>query len=221
MNWFKKSTYPEYWNTYVSHFKNTQETDIEKIRFVIFDTETTGLNINKDRILSIGSIAVYQKYIKVAERFECYLTQHIYHNESAKIHGILQVGHYDKIEEQEGLIQFLNYIENAVLVAHHAAFDVAMINGALKRLGLPKLKNKVLDTGHLFAKTGLNESDKSHFSLDNLSNRFNIAQHDRHTASGDAYSTALLFLKIISLLNLKKNITLKDLQSPIKRIGLL
>lgn len=221
MKWFKKTEYPEYWNTYFAHFKIKEETNVDRIRFVVFDTETTGLNIKQDRILSIGSIVIFENTIKVSDSFECYLNQRIYNSESAKIHGILQDGHHEKIEEKEGIIQFLDYIKNSVLVAHHAAFDLAMINGALKRLGLPKLKNKVLDTGHLYNKTSLNNSNKTHFSLDDLSKKFNITQHDRHTASGDAYITALLFLKIISHLKLNKNITLNDLQSPVKRIGLL
>lgn len=221
MGWFNKTEYPEYWKTYESHFRTKQETDINTIRFVVFDTETTGLNPKKDRILSIGSVGVQENIIKVADSFECYLKQQTYNSESAKIHGILQEGHYVKIDEEEGVIQFLNYIENAVLIAHHAAFDVAVTNAALKRLGLPKLKNVVLDTGHLYNKTGLNRSIKTHFSLDELSKQFNIAQHDRHTASGDAYITALLFLKIVSHLKLKNDINLNDLKSPIKRIGLL
>lgn len=213
--------YPAYWNAYIAHFKNKQETNINMLRFVIFDTETTGLNPRKDRILSIGSISIQENIIKVADSLECYLNQETYNSESAKIHGILQKGYYKKIDEEEAIIQFLNFIKNAVLVAHHAAFDVAIINAALKRLGLPKLKNVVLDTGHLYNKTELYRSVKTHFSLDELSKLFKIPQHDRHTASGDAYITALLFLKITSQLKLKKNITLNDLKSPVKRIGLL
>jgi DNA polymerase-3 subunit epsilon len=114
----------------------------------------------------------------------------------------------------------LEYIKDAVLVAHHAAFDVAMINFALKRMNLPKLKNKVLDTGHVFQKTKLDNS-KAHFSLDDLSKRFNIPQHDRHTASGDAYITAILFLKLLSILNKKDDLTLRDLLRSHTRIGLL
>ena len=57
-----------------------------------------------------------------------------------------------KIEEKKAVIQFLEYIKNSVIVAHHAAFDVEMINKALIRLELPKLKNKVLDTGILYKK---------------------------------------------------------------------
>lgn len=221
MRWFKKTVYPEFWNTYAAHFKNTQETDINAIRFVVFDTETTGLDIKKDRILSIGSVGIQENIIKVADSFECYLNQQTYNSKSAKIHGILQEGHHEKIDEKEAVIQFLNHIKNAVLIAHHAAFDVAVMNASLKRLKLPKLKNVVLDTGHLYNKTGLNRSVKTHFSLDELSKQFNIPQHDRHTALGDAYITALLFLKLVSNLKVKKNITLNDLKSPIKRIGLL
>ncbi len=95
-----------------------------------------------------------------------------------------------------------------------------MINNALKRLKLPKLKNRVLDTGHLFQKTKLDTS-KEHFSLDELSNQFNIPLHDRHTASGDAYITAVLFLKLLAILNKKDDLKLKDLFRSHKRIGLL
>ena len=114
----------------------------------------------------------------------------------------------------------MKYIENAVLVAHHAAFDVAMINAALSRLDLPKLKNRVLDTGHLFQKTKIDTS-KTHFGLDELSNLFKIPLHDRHTASGDAYITALLFLKLISKLNTNSKLNFKALKKPNNRIGLI
>ena len=137
-----------------------------------------------------------------------------------KIHGLLKEGHFSKVEEKEALIQFLDYIKNAVLVAHHATFDIAMINNALSRQNLPKLKNKVLDTGQLFQKIELDNS-KLHFSLDELANRYTVPLHDRHTASGDAYITALLFLKIVTHLNKHQNMRLKDLMRPANRIGLL
>ena len=221
MPWFKKKTYPAYWEQYLTHFKGKSETDLETLRFVVFDTETTGLDIKTDRVLSIGTIAVIDNTIKVADSFECYLTQDLFNAETVKIHGLLKAGTFKKVEEEDAIIQFLAHIKNAVLVAHHAAFDVAMINQALKRLGLPKLKNKALDTGHVFNKTKLDIS-KSHFSLDDLSQRFKIPQHDRHTASGDAYITALLLVKLIGIL--KKNnskLNLDDLLQSNDRIGLL
>lgn len=221
MSWFKKKTYPDFWNKYLAHFKSKQNKELDTIRFVVFDTETTGLDIKKDRILSIGTIAVFNGVIKVADNFECYVKQDLFNTETVKIHGLLKEGIHKKLIEREAVIQFLEHIENAVLVAHHAAFDVAMINQALKRLDLPKLKNKVLDTGHLFNKTKLDTS-KLHFSLDYLSDRFNIPQHDRHTASGDAYITALLLVKLIALLKKRNSrLTLNDLLRSNNRIGLL
>lgn len=220
MGWFKRKIYPEFWQDYIVHFKKNQHNEIKQIRFIVFDTETTGLNTKEDRILSIGCVGVKNFKIKVSDQLESYVIQEHFNADTVKIHGLLKAGKLSKLDEEKAIIQFLGYIKNAVLVAHHAAFDVAMINNALKRMHLPKLKNKTLDTGHLFQKTKLDTS-KEHFSLDELSNRFNIPLHDRHTASGDAYITAILFLKMITILNKNENLTLKDLLRSHKRIGLL
>ncbi len=220
MVWLKKRTYPDFWGNYVDSFKNKPGLDVDSIRFVVFDTETTGLDIKKDRILSIGTVAVTRGQVNVGDQLECYVQQEKFKSETVKIHGILKKGTLDKIEEHQAIQLFLKHVGNAVLVAHHAAFDVAMVNASLKRMGLPKLKNKVLDTSVLFLKTKLDTS-KSHFSLDELSKRFKIPQHDRHTASGDAFITALLFLKLLAKLKSNPKLTLRELEKPPNRIGLL
>ncbi|WP_422104652.1 PolC-type DNA polymerase III [Winogradskyella sp.] len=221
MNWFQRKSYPDYWNTYLDYFSKEQVQDPKVIRFVVFDTETTGLDIKTDRVLSIGCVAIEGLQIKVSDQLESYLIQEQFNADTVKIHGLLKAGKLTKIEESEALVQFLDYVQNAVLVAHHAAFDVAMMNGLLQRQGLPKLKNKVLDTGHLFQKTRLDPSGM-HFGLDELAERFKIPLHDRHTASGDAYITALLFLKLVAKLRLiHPNLSLRDLERPSRRIGLL
>ena len=217
MSWFKSKSYPEFWTAYDTCFKAPQSKTIATTRFVVFDTETTGLNPSRDRILSIGCIAITKEKITVYDQLEIYISQEHFNPETVKIHGLLKEGTIEKLNEKEAIIQFLDYVKNAVLIAHHAAFDIAMINAVLKRMKLPKLKNKVIDTGHLFQKTRLN-LDKTHFGLDELAKQFEIPLHDRHTASGDAYITALLFLKIISKLNPS---SLKDLMNIRKQIGLL
>ena len=220
MAWFKKNTYPEFWNIYNEYFKKKQEQQIKNIRFVVFDTETTGLDTKNDRILSIGCIAINELKITILDQFECYLSQSKFDSSTVKIHGLLKEGNLSKVNEELAIKNFLDYIQDAVLVAHHARFDITMINNALLRLGLPKLKNKVIDTGNLFLKTKLDTS-KTHYNLDELSKKFNITLHDRHTASGDAYITALLFLKIIFNLKEKGIITLSQLIKPNHRRGLL
>ena len=210
MNWFKRHpNYPEFYKAYKATFKK-KNNELKHVRFVVFDTETTGLNPKSDRILSIGTVTVKNFQIHVSDSLECYLKQEKFNIETVEIHGLLKHGSIRKIEESEAIKQFLNHIENAVLVAHHIAFDVAMINEALKRMDLPKLKNKLIDTGQLYKKTKYVKDDK-HYSLDDLCRTFKIKMHDRHTASGDAYITALLFLKLTALLKQKKNkLKLKD-----------
>ena len=200
MGWFKTKIYPEFWNQYANSFN--KDYNLEHTRFVVFDTETTGLNPKQDRLLSIGTVTIVNFKIDVADQLECYIKQDHFNAKTVKIHGILKQGHLNKIVEEEAIKQFLKHIEGAILVAHHVHFDVTMINEALKRLDLPKLKNKTVDTGTLYRKTKYIKTDK-HYSLDDLCNKFNITMHDRHTASGDAYLTALLFIKLCALLKAK------------------
>jgi len=219
LNFFKHKKHPNFWKEYLKTFKTKESKKIEETRFVVFDTETTGLNFEKDRILSIGAIAVLNNTLDVADSFELYLKQNEFNAKTVEIHGILKDGNLLKYTEYEALEKFINYLGNSILVAHHAAFDIEMINVALKRMGLPKLKNKSIDTGILYKK--LEGKKDKHFNLDVLCKEFNIPKHDRHTASGDAYITALLFLKIISKLKKERTVHYSDLFRNSKKSGLI
>ncbi|WP_372768864.1 PolC-type DNA polymerase III [Lutibacter sp.] len=209
ISWFKYKNYPLFWKQYSIKFKQKQPKSIENTRFVVFDTETTGLDILNDRVLSIGAIGIFNNIIDVADSFEIYVKQDAFKAETVEIHGILKEGKLTKLSETEAMAHFIAYIGNSVLVAHHTAFDIEMINAALKRLDLPKLKNKTIDTGILYKK--LEGKKDSHFNLDVLCKKFNIPKHDRHTAAGDAFITALLFLKIIATLKKQRNLHYSDL----------
>jgi DNA polymerase-3 subunit epsilon len=218
-NFFKNKKYPDFWKEYLKTFEQKPFKTIDTTRFVVFDTETTGLDIETDRILSIGAIGVFNNILDVSDNFEHYLKQHEFSAKTVEIHGILKEGKLEKYSENESLKQFLKYIGNSVLVAHHATFDIEMINAALKRMDLPKLKNKSIDTGILYKK--LEGKKDNHFNLDVLSKEFNIPKHDRHTASGDAYITALLFLKIISKLKKERTVHYSDLFRTSNNKGLI
>jgi len=209
ISWFKYKNYPLFWKQYATKFKQKQPKSIENTRFVVFDTETTGLDIINDRILSIGAISIFNNIIDVADSFEIYVKQDAFKAETVEIHGILKEGKLTKLSETVAMEHFIDYIGNSVLVAHHTAFDIEMINAALKRLELPKLKNKTIDTGILYKK--LEGKKDSHFNLDFLCEEFNIPKHDRHTAAGDAFITALLFFKIIATLKKQRNLHYSDL----------
>lgn len=204
----KEEELPEFWNTYASTFKETLSNDLTEVRFIVLDTETTGFSFDFDRILSIGALELQNHRINVKNDFEVFIETTRFNPKTVPIHGIIKGHKYQKMTETEALQHFLAYIGNSVLVAHHAAFDINMLNAALKRMGLPPLKNKVLDTAVLFKSTKiinyLLKNDKN-FSLDEVCDELNIPMHDRHTASGDALLTALAFLKIVTKLNKKKS----------------
>ena len=199
------TNHPQFWIDYEALFSKDQNIDSQS-KFIVLDTETTGFDYENDRILCIGAVILEKGHIAVKKSFEVYLIQEHYNSDSTPIHGILKEEKKAKVTEIEALKNFLSYIGNAPIIAHHTMFDVNMINKALDRNGLLPLKNKLLDTVVLYKKSLLRSpliERKDHYSLDELADKFNISKKDRHTALGDAYITALLFLKIFKKLKEK------------------
>ncbi|MDW8851168.1 3'-5' exonuclease [Flavobacterium sp. MMLR14_040] len=187
---------------------------IEETRFVVLDTETTGFDYDNDRILCIGALVLQNNMISIQDSFEVYIQQDHYDKSTAQIHGILKDFVLKRPNELEALQQFLTYLGDSIIIAHHTIFDVTMINKALERNGLPALTNKTLDTAHLYKKTLIKShlfERKDHYTLDDLADKFDISKKDRHTALGDAYITAIAFLKIVKKLKEKKEINLNQI----------
>ena len=188
--------------------------DTDSTRFVVLDTETTGFDYENDRILCIGAIVLQNYRIPIQESLEVYIQQEHYNKSTAQIHGILKASVLDRPNELEALQQFLDFLGDSIIVAHHTLFDITMINKALERNGMPKLKNKTVDTALLYKKTLLYSPllvRKDNYSLDDLADKFDISKKDRHTAMGDAYITAIAFLKILTKLKDKKGFSIQQL----------
>ena len=198
----EKQHTPDFWNAYEISFKKGLPEKVSETSFVVLDTETTGFDLKRDRILSIGALRIQNGTIKAKEAFEVFLDQTAFDAKTVEIHGILKKGKVTHIPEIEGLKKLLNLLHNAVLIAHHVRFDVGMINQALRRNGLPKLLNQELDTSVLYNKSLPRSKRKTegHYSLDELCAEFNISKTDRHTALGDAYITAIAFFRILEKL---------------------
>nr|WP_297782487.1 3'-5' exonuclease [uncultured Allomuricauda sp.] len=207
----KQLELPDFWWDYEEHFKEKLPENIHENTFVVLDTETTGFSMTKDRMLCIGALKLVDNNIVVKDSFEVYIKQEHYNRDSAEIHGILKKSKKDSLTELDALKLFLKYAKNHILVGHHVIFDINMINAALKRNGLPKLKNKTLDTETLYIRTLLISTvvqRKERYTLDDLAKKFSISRKDRHTALGDAFITAIAFLRTIEKLKPQK---IKDL----------
>ena len=206
---------PEFYKQYAAQFASKSLPELEEARFVVFDTETTGTNAREDRMLSIGALELKGNKISLSSSFELYVKREVFNEEAVAIDGILRENRkYKKVSEEEAVKAFLEFIGDAILVGHHVGFDIGIINYALKRLGAPKLKNKFTDTGVLYKRTVhlVNITDPNKvYTLDDLCEELNIARTDRHKAMGDAYITALAFLKVMSKLKTNKKLKLKQI----------
>lgn len=208
MSWFSRFTSdpaPE-WKEYQQHFRQpyTAKTAVEKVRFVVLDLETTGLNVKKDRMLSLGAVVVEAQEIRIEERMECFVHQPLYEpNQSIRIHGIMPQQNAIGITEERAIKELLAFLRQGVIVGHHIGFDIAILNQVTKRMYGRSLQNKVIDTRVLAERVqGLRLGENPHeaFTLDQVCQSFNIPLHERHTAAGDTLLTALLFLKLMGRL---------------------
>ena len=209
-----KSILSHFWGQPKQSFDDDLLGDINTTRFVILDTETTGFDYTEDRILCIGAIVLQNNSISIKDSLEVYIQQEYYNKATAQIHGILKDFILDRPKELEALQQFLAFLGDSIIVAHHTKFDITMINKALERNGLPEIKNRTLDTAVLYKKTLIISpllERKENYTLDDLADKFDISKKDRHTAMGDAYITAISFLRILKKLREKKEITLQEL----------
>ena len=198
---------PEYWKVYLERINDQSASDVPlpEAEFVVFDTETTGLDVKTDRVLSVGAVKVREGQVLVQESFECLVQQEVaLGNKSPEVHGILPSQVQQGLTEEEALQAFLAFAGNAVLVGHHVKFDVEMLNQIVRRKGISgKLRNRSIDTAQLAQRLErLHHSpdsySRSDYSLDALCARYKLPTESRHTASGDAFTTAILLLKLLA-----------------------
>jgi DNA polymerase-3 subunit epsilon len=172
---------------------------IDEVRFVVLDSETTGLDPRKDKIITIGAVAVIGGEIRLDDSFEVML-QLAYNNSSVTVHGITREEAAAGMEEREAIALFLEYLGDGVIVGHHIGHDIEALNCACERHGWGRLGNRSLDTMDLtllLERDGGLAARDGGFSLDGLCERFGIVAHDRHTAGGDAFLTALVFQRLL------------------------
>jgi len=179
------------------------DTPADEVRFVVLDSETTGLDPKKDRLVTIGAVAVQRGEIVLEDSFEAMLK--VAHNTSAvTVHGVTRDQSQNGLEEPEALQKFLAYLKDGVIVGHHIGHDIETLNAGYERHFGYRLKNRSLDTMELalhVEKGGAfgGQDEIRSFSLDALCGLFGVVPHDRHTASGDAFITAQVFLRLLRL----------------------
>ena len=171
---------------------------LAELTYTVFDTETTGLNPSDgDEIIQIGAARVVNGRLLRQESFEQLVDPgRDIPAAGIPIHGITpeMVAGQPRIEAV--LPTFHQYVQDTVLVAHNAAFDMKFLQLLEQRTGLA-FQQPVLDT--LLLSAVVHPNQESH-RLEAIAERFGVTVLGRHTALGDALVTAEVLIKLIPLL---------------------
>jgi DNA polymerase-3 subunit epsilon len=213
-------TEPGFINRYRTCFDQSwaDDTPIDTVRFVVLDSETTGLDPRTDRIITLGAVAVCAGEIRLDDSFDALLT--VAENTPAvTVHGITRDEARGGLDEREALTRFLDYLRDGVIVGHHIGHDIGTLDAGYERWWGAKTMNRSLDTMDLtlhLEKDGAFDGRPPirHFTLDSLCDMFDIIPHDRHTAGGDAFLTAQVFLRLLRLAARHGRTTLSRLAEP-------
>ncbi len=171
---------------------------LEQASYVVFDTETTGLQPARDKIIEIGCVIIEDNCLQKEKTFvELVNPQRPIPGHASHITGITNTMVAEKRTLPEVLHDFMEFTGNRVLVAHSAPFDMAFLNREVGRLAPMRIYNPVIDT-YLLARFLLPWAQD--YSLSGLAQLFDIEVKGRHTALGDSLMTAELFLKLLTLL---------------------
>jgi DNA polymerase-3 subunit epsilon len=175
-------------------------------RYVVFDLETTGLDLTKDRVLSVAAFRVIDGRLPFGDLF-CTLVNpsRSIPSSSIKVHGIVPDMVADAPEFGEVFDQFLHYLGTDILVGYHVRFDLHFLNLQMKRTYGFSLQNLVLDVEQMCRNMVFPKHlgsyalrFRSNPSLDEVARHFGVEIHERHTAVGDALATAMIFQRILA-----------------------
>lgn len=168
------------------------------IAYTVFDTETTGLDpANGDEIIQIGATRIVNGKMLRAECFDQLVDPKRSIPEAGiAIHHIRPEMVRGQPTISEVLPSFHAFVADTVLVGHNVAFDMRFLKLKEGASGVV-FDQPVLDT--LLLATVVHPNEESH-ALEAIALRLGVAISGRHTALGDAFTTAEVFLKLLPLL---------------------
>ncbi len=173
---------------------------VSDITFVAFDTETTGINPKKDRIVEVGAVK-FRSGIIIEEKSWLINPKRKIPHRVQKVHGIT----HEMVKDSPSFVdiypEFKAFIKGSVLLAHNARFDVSFVGEEIKRNKQELPNNDVLDSLRLFRKWF--PKSKPH-SLSALADYAKIGEDPNHRALADSIAVALIFEKGIKTKRLSK-----------------
>ncbi len=191
-------------------------TPLVAVDAVVLDTETTGLDTAKSRLVQIGAVRIQAGHLVAGDSFETLVNPgEPIPPASTRIHGIddRRVAgappYIDTIDRLEA------WIGGSLVIGHSIGFDLAILKRETKRLGRTWRKPQALDTRLLARIANPKLPD---VTLEIIASWLGLEIVGRHTALGDASATAAIFLALVPRLREKGIRTLAQAEAACRRL---
>lgn len=185
LDWIKNigKDYPEFWKEYLIQL------EVPSTRKIALHLETTGINPTKDKIISIGAVAIENNQILVESSLEIDLNK----EEILESKELI-------VQEAQAIESLINFIGNATIIGHRIHYDIEILNEYLSKLQCGRLKSNLLDVEVMHDR--IIDTASKQYSLEELLTYYNIKNPDVATSGNSAYMIAVLFLKMRNKLGL-------------------
>jgi DNA polymerase-3 subunit epsilon/CBS domain-containing protein len=184
---------------------------------VAFDSETTGLDTSRARMIQLGGVRIVHGCVDEQQTFQQLINPGVpIPADSHAIHGISDADVADAPPFSEVVRDFDRWRGDSVLIGYASGFDLAMLKRERELAGLDWHLPRCLDVRFLVNLLAPNLPD---FSLDTIASWAGVEVHDRHSALGDAIATAALFVTLIPRLRESGIRTLAELERACDRFS--
>ncbi len=173
-------------------------TPLRALSAVCLDTETTGLDTKRDRLIQVGGVRIHRGEIVTADALDALVNpaQPIPES-STRIHGLTDEMVRDAPQFSQYHQTLEAWIGNAVLLGYSIGFDLAILEREYALADLEWSRPRTLDVRHMVRILSPQLPD---YSLDTVASWLKIESRDRHNALGDAIMTARVFTALVPML---------------------
>jgi len=182
---------------------------LEDLPAIIVDTETTGLDVLNDRVVSFGAVCAHGTRMFKSRLMDDLVDPGVpIPPASTAVHGITDQMVRGARAFPEVWADFQRLATNRVVIGHNIPFDLTILRAECERHGRPWEDVVFIDTLRL---ASLLNPTLGRLDLENLAQIYQIDLHGRHTALGDALVTAELFFRMVPRLQMQGFGTLGEL----------
>lgn len=165
-------------------------------KIIVFDVESTGVDVTKDEIIQIAAIKI-DKEGEVIDTFERFIKPNKSVGNSVLVHGFSDEYLKEYGENKEKVFkEFLHYSKDALIIGHNVNYDISILNSELERCKMNKpIFKGVYDTLDIYRRFYPNLPNHK---LETLSKIFPIKHNPSHNALDDVKATAYLLVYAIN-----------------------